>query len=184
MKKVLLLTLLLCTGLSSGQTKKTLKQLTEIQHDWTANEHGVPEYIKISDNLNKTKEDLFNNCIGHLKRVPDLDFKILEKSVTKDFIKVEIKTLVRTFLGMHVYAIYDGEINFKDHKMRIKLTLDKWTGNGTTVPAKEAYPFYLNGRNKNFEGRSFYESHKIIKPLINSLTNKIVEFKHQNNDDW
>jgi len=184
MKKILLLAMLLCFGLSFGQTKKTLKQLTEIQNEWTANEYGIPEYIKISNNLNQNKDDLFDNCIGHFKRVPDLDFVILEKSETKDFIKIEIKTLVRTFLGMHVYAIYNGEINFKDHKMRIKLTLDKWTGNGTPVPAKEAYPFYMNGRDKNFEGRSFYESHKIIKPLINSLSTNIIEFKHPNNDDW
>jgi len=183
-KALILLILLLFTVLNFGQTKKTLKQLAEIQHDWTANEYGVPEYIKISNNLNQTKNELFNNCIGHLKRVPDLDFKILEKSETNDYIKVEIKTLVRTFLGMHVYAMYDGEINFKDHKIRIKLTLDKWTGNGTPVPAKKAYPFYMNGRDKNFEGRSFYESHKIIKPLINSLSINIIDFKHPNNDDW
>jgi len=185
MKKALLLAMLLSVGLSFGQTKKTLKQLAEIQNDWTANEYGIPEYIQISNNLNQNKNELFDKCIGHLKRVPDLDFKILEKSKTKDFIKVEIKTLVRTFLGMRAYAIYNGTISFKDHKMRIKLTLDKWTGNGTPVPAKEAYPFYKNGIDKNFEGRNFYESHKIIKPLINSLAKNIIEFKAKsNNEDW
>jgi len=185
MKKILLLAMLLCFGLSFGQTKKTLKLLAEIQNEWTANEYGIPEYIKISNNLNQTKNDLFDKCIGHLKRVSDLDFEILEKSDTKDFIRVEIKTLARSFLGMRAYAIYNGTISFKDHKMRIKLTLDKWTGNGTPVPAKEAYPFYKNGIDKNFEGRNFYESHKTIQPLINSLAINIINFEDKsNNDDW
>lgn len=184
MKKILLFAVLLCCGMSYGQTKKTLKQLAEIQGDWTANENGIPEYIQISDNLIQSKGDLFDNCIGHLKRVPDIDFEILETSETKDFIKVEIRTLVRSFLGMHIYAVYDGEINFKDHKMRIKLTLEKWIGNGAPVPAKHSYPFYMNGSDKNFEGRSFYESHKIIKPLINSLSTNIINFEQPKNDDW
>lgn len=185
MKKTILLVILLITGLSLGQTKKTLKQLAEIQNEWTANEYGIPEYTHIKSNLNLTKNELFNNCIGHLKQVSDLDYKILKKSDNHDFIDIEIKSLTRSFLGMHVYAIYVGSISFKDHKIRIKLTLDKWTGNGTPVPAKEAYPFYKNGVDKNFEGKNFYESHKTIKPLINTLTTNIIEFKAiQNNDNW
>ena len=77
MRKLTLLALLLTIGLGFSQSKKTLKRLAEIQGEWTANDKGIPEYIKISENLDLSKEELYNQTMGHLKKVLDLYMVLL-----------------------------------------------------------------------------------------------------------
>jgi len=191
MKKTIILTMLLMVGFSFGQSKKTKKLLAEIKNEWTPNQYGVPEYIKTFENLNLTKETLVNNAIKHLKQVSDIDCVITEESETKDQLKIKLTTLVRKDSDYKTYAIYLGSIDFKENRIRIKLTLNKWLGvesNGREypIPVKESYPFNKIGTDKNYEGKSFYKSHKIILPLINSLAENIIIYKEEpnNTDNW
>ena len=205
MKKIVLL-LVVMVGLCNihAQSKKVMRMLDQIEGEWKLNKKGVPEYIKIFDNLSTTKKQLFKNTIAYFNYDSLHDIEILEKDGDYNQVKIKYQKKAEDscFLGacIDIIPVYYGIIEFKENKMRLKLALSKWLL--ITLPNSpheeinyknitETYPLDKNAvaqyAGKNDYGKAFYNAHKNITQIIDQLGNNIINYKEDTSSessDW
>ena len=182
-KRMFLLALLLTVGVSFGQGGKTVSLMEEIKGKWELNEHGLPFYTKIIDNLNSNKKELLEKTYVGLMFNSSQYYDILEKSEDK-ILFLSSKEIHFSGYGKsteYISPLYFSSIEFKDNKCKVELVLKNWVIEGGVGSVKKINPkdyFPLNKEvvfRRNMLGKAFYKQHNKIDYFFDDIENIVTK---------
>lgn len=184
-----------------SQSGKTKKQLAEIEGLYKIDNTGNVSYVSIFEDLNLTEKEIYDRALSYfIHRYNDANSVIQEKDEEDGVIIGKgIFPNVHTGSGMvtRVYSVvHILRIDIKENRARAIVTLTNYDVKSydldgimypSNYPISAAFPFNLEGGEKNFHGQAFVQAHlkadETFLELENVIRNGAVS-SELSGDDW